>query len=767
MNTIFLGIVIFLCVLAVFDLVVGVSNDAVNFLNSAIGAKVATFRTIVVIAAFGVFAGAAMSNGMMDVARHGIMTPEYFSFYEVICVFLAVMVTDVVLLDVFNTFGMPTSTTVSMVFELLGGAFAIAILKLVHGATAPDGTLLCLGDLLNTEKAISVILGIFLSVAIAFVVGSVVMWVSRMVFTFTYRVNGETTAYNGNMGGLTSSSLKIGIFSGIAVTSIIWFLLINGLKGSTLMSTELKEQINENTWLILSCGIVVFSIIMSVLSALKLPVLKYVVLLGTFALAMAFAGNDLVNFVGVPLTGLEAYQDYVANGNGNPDTFLMHSLMNSAHTPIIFLILAGVVMVFSLIFSKKAQNVVKTSVDLSRQDNGNEMFGSSPVARTLVRNSNSTLKFVTRILPDSLLYWIDTRFNSDEMKLPQGAAFDLVRAAVNLVLAGLLVAIGTSLKLPLSTTYVTFMVAMGTSLADKAWGRESAVFRITGVLSVIGGWFITAGAAFTFCFMLTNAMYFGRYIAMTLAIVIAIYLLVRSNLKRTNNTESDSDSLFLQILKSRDQAIIWQLLCEHIRLGNAARLKFVIDTYDSMTEAFLREQYQPLRRASSLIDEERKSLKRQRRQEVVTMQRLDPLQMMSRNTWYFLGINSCQQMLYGLKRINEPLREHVGNSFFPLPEAYHERFINVKDAVLELYNRALLMLESGDFSEAENLRNDSSLVQQQISAERKRALDSIQDGSVNLNTLLLTIHILQESQELVGSLRHMIRGMNKYAGAEV
>lgn len=763
---VFIGIVVFLCVLAIFDLVVGVSNDAVNFLNSAIGAKVAKFRTIVVIAAIGVFAGAAMSNGMMDVARHGIMTPEYFSFYEVMCVFLAVMVTDVILLDIFNTLGMPTSTTVSMVFELLGGAFAIAMLKLVHGETAADGTLLGLGDLLNTEKAISVIMGIFLSVAIAFVVGMVVMWVSRLVFTFTYRVNGKTTAYNGNMGGLTSSSLKIGIFSGIAVTSIIWFLLINGLKGSSLMSPELKETINDNTWYILGGGVVLFSIIMTAMSALKLPVLKFVVLLGTFALAMAFAGNDLVNFVGVPLTGLEAYQDYAANGSGDPDAFMMQSLMDSAHTPVIFLILAGVVMVLSLIFSKKAQNVVKTSVDLSRQDEGDEMFGSSPVARTLVRNSNATSKFVMKIVPDSWLHWIDTRFNNEEMKLPQGAAFDLIRAAVNLVLAGLLVAIGTSLKLPLSTTYVTFMVAMGTSLADRAWSRESAVFRITGVLSVIGGWFITAGAAFIFCYMLTNLMYFGSYVAMGLAIVLAIYLLVRSNFKKQTKDERKEESLFIQILKSKDKAVIWPLLCEHIRLGNATRLKFVIETYTSMTDAFLREQYQPLKRATSLIEEERKSLKRQRKQELVSMQRLDPMLMISRNTWYFLGINSCQQMLYSLKRINEPLREHVGNSFSPLPECYHEKFVTMKDAVLTLYSRALNMLDTGDFTDAETLRNDCTSLQQKISNDRKAALDTIQNSSANLNTLLLTIHILQESQELLGSLRHMVRGMNKFAGAE-
>ena len=473
MDIIYLGIVVFLIVLALFDLVVGVSNDAVNFLNSAIGAKVARFRTIVLVAAVGVFAGAALSNGMMDVARHGIMMPEYFSFNDVMCVFLAVMVTDVILLDIFNTLGMPTSTTVSMVFELLGGAFAIALLHIANGATGADGTLLTLGDMLNTEKALSVILAIFLSVAVAFFFGTIVQWVARLVFTFTYRVNGVTTDASGEMGGRLSSSVKIGVFSGIAVTSIIWFLLINGLKSSSLMTPELKAAINDNAAVILIGGVAFFSVIMTILSSFKLPVLKGVVLLGTFALAMAFAGNDLVNFIGVPLTGLESYNDYVANGNGDANGFMMDSLMGSAQTPPAYLLFAGVVMVLALVFSKKAQNVVKTSVDLSRQDEGDEMFGSSAVARVLVRSTNRMSSRITSLIPQSVRQWTDSRFNSDAAVLPAGAAFDHIRAAVNLVLAGLLVAVGTSFKLPLSTTYVTFMVAMGSSLADRAWTRES------------------------------------------------------------------------------------------------------------------------------------------------------------------------------------------------------------------------------------------------------------------------------------------------------
>lgn len=766
MNTVFIGIIAFLIVLAIFDLMVGVSNDAVNFLNSAIGAQVAKFRTIVIVAAIGVFAGAAMSNGMMDVARHGIMTPEYFSFYDVMCVFLAVMVTDVILLDVFNTLGMPTSTTVSMVFELLGGAFAIALLKIMHGSTMADGTLLSLGNLLNTEKAMSVIMGIFLSVAIAFVLGTFVQWIARMVFTFTYRVNGRTTSFDGKMGGLTSSSLKIGIFGGIAVTSIIWFLLINGLKGSSFMTADIKAVINEYTWHIIGGGVLLFSVIMTAASALKLPVLKFVVLLGTFALAMAFAGNDLVNFVGVPLTGLEAYQDYVANGGGNPEGFLMVSLMERAHTPTLFLIIAGVIMVLSLIFSKKAQNVVKTSVDLSRQDEGDEMFGSSAVARTLVRSSSKIAGGIVKIIPSRIGKWIDSRFNSDAMVLPEGAAFDQIRAAVNLVLAGLLVAFGTSMKLPLSTTYVTFMVAMGTSLADRAWSRESAVFRITGVLSVIGGWFITAGVAFIACYLVTNGLYFGSYVAMACAIALAIFLLIRSNLKYKHSIAKE-DTIFNKIIRTRNKQEIWQLLCEHIRKGNATHLRFVIDTYRNATDSFLTEQYSPLRRGSSLIDDQRKELKRQRRREIIAMRRLDPIVVIQRNTWYFLGINSCQQMLYCIKRINDPLREHIGNNFSPLPLTYHEHFIGTRDKVVCLFEIALSMLHSGDFTDAEKLRDKCKSVQQQISNDRKSVLDSLQDGTQNINTLLLTVNILQESQELLGSLRHMIRGMNKFAGSDM
>ena len=490
MDILFLCVIIFLFLLAVFDLSVGVSNDAVNFMTSAIGSKAASFKRVLIVASVGVFIGAAMSNGMMDIARHGIFRPEHFSFYELICIFMAVMVTDIILIDLFNTLGMPTSTTVSMVFELLGATFVVSLIKMA-GDTAGD---LGFNDLMNTEKALSVIIGIFLSVAIAFVFGTLVQLLSRTIFTFNYK---------------SRLKWKIGLFGGICATMIVYFLLIKGIKDLTFMTPDLKRWIGDNTLFIIGSCFVFFTLLMQLLHILHVNVLKVVVLMGTFALAMAFAGNDLVNFIGVPLTGLASYQDYMANGGGDAHGFMMGSLNGPADTSLYFLIGAGVIMVVSLATSKKARNVTKTEIGLGSQAGGDEMFGSSRIARSLVRWALSFLSWIRDVTPVRVREWFNRRFNIDETIMDQGAAFDLIRGSVNLVLAGALIAMGTSLKLPLSTTFVTFMVAMGTSLADRAWGRESAVFRITGVISVIGGWFLTAGVAFIGAGIIVALMHLG------------------------------------------------------------------------------------------------------------------------------------------------------------------------------------------------------------------------------------------------------------------
>ncbi len=741
MNTIFLGIVCFLIILAVFDLVVGVSNDAVNFINSAVGAKAARFRTIILVAAIGVFLGAATSNGMMDVARHGILSPSYYSFYDVMCIFLAVMVTDVVLLDAFNTLGMPTSTTVSLVFELLGGSCAIALITL---AGNPE---LSFGHMINTEKALSVIIAIFLSVAVAFFFGTIVQWLSRLLFTFKVNQHG----------------FKVVVFGGIAVTSIIWFLLINGLKGSTIMTPELRAWISENTLLIIVTCFAGSTLLMALLNLVKVNVLKFVVLLGTFALAMAFAGNDLVNFIGVPLAGLSSYQDYIANGSGDPYTFMMDSLNASANTPIVFLLGAGVVMVLSLTFSKKAQNVVKTSVDLSRQDEGDEMFGSSGVARTLVRSTTRMASSVSSFVPQSVAKWIDKRFNTDEAQIETGAAFDLVRASVNLVLAGLLVALGTSYKLPLSTTYVTFMVAMGSSLADRAWSRESAVFRITGVISVIGGWFVTAGVAFLVGALVATIMYFGSYVAMVIMIAISVIILLRSNKMFGKKAKNDQpDTVFTQLIRSRDNTERLSLLCQHVRQQTAARLRFVRQAYTTTTEAFFHEEYRRLRHVESDLNDERKEMKRQRRKEIIGIRKIDQIVAIERNTWFFLANTSMEQMLYCIKRMNDPCREHVGNNFSPVPAKYVSSFNALDTEVGKLLDRTVAMLEDNTMDQAEVIRTDAENIQKNLSDYRKRIIDDIQTSTANIETMTVFLNMVQETQALLASMRHMIRGVMKF-----
>ena len=569
METIYLCIIIFLFVLAVFDLIVGVSNDAVNFLNSAVGAKAASFKTILFIAGIGIFIGASLSNGMMDIARHGIYQPEHFYFAEIMCILLAVMLTDVVLLDVFNSMGMPTSTTVSLVFELLGGTFALSLIKVRNSDT------LGLGDLINTDKALSVIMAIFVSVAIAFFFGMLVQWLARVIFTFNYT---------------KKMKYSIALFGGVAATSIIYFMLIKGLKDSSFMTPENKQWIQDNTWMLISVFFVFFTILMQILHWLKINVFKVVVLMGTFALALAFAGNDLVNFIGVPLAGFSSFMDFTANGNGNPDGFLMTSLLGPAKTPWYFLIGAGAIMVYALCTSKKAHAVIKTSVDLSRQDEGEETFGSTPIARTIVRFSMTLANGISRITPDSTKKWLDTRFRKDEAIIADGGAFDLVRASVNLVLAGLLIALGTSLKLPLSTTYVTFMVAMGTSLADRAWGRDSAVYRITGVLSVIGGWFITAGAAFTICFFVALVLHFGGNISIIALIALAVFILIRSQVmyKKRKAKEQGNETL-KQLMQTSDSEEALQLMRKHTREELCKVLEYAETNFELTVTSFIHE----------------------------------------------------------------------------------------------------------------------------------------------------------------------------------
>lgn len=745
MEIVYFSFIVFLFMLAVFDLVVGVSNDAVNFLNSAIGAKVARFRTILIIASIGVFVGATMSNGMMDIARHGIFQPQMFSFNDLLCFFLAVMVTDVVLLDVFNTLGMPTSTTVSMVFELLGGTFILSLLKIATDETG----LLGFADLLNTDKALSVILGIFLSVAVAFIFGTVVQWLSRLIFTFNYT---------------SKLKWKIGLFGGIATTCILYFALLKGLKDSSFMTPEYNAWIKENTMYLVGGCFVVSTVLMQVFHWCKINVFKIVIFMGTFALALAFAGNDLVNFVGVPLAAYSAYQDFAANGAGQADTFMMSSLNENAKTPFIFLFLSGVVMVYALATSKKAQNVVKTSVDLSRQDEGEEMFGSSRVARSIVRGANNVNEFFSKYTPKPLVRWIDARFNKDEAILAQGAAFDLVRASINLVLSGLLIALGTSLKLPLSTTYVTFIVAMGSSLADRAWSRESAVFRITGVLNVIGGWFLTAGIAFSACALVTIAMYYGGAVVMALFVFVAVFILIKSNFSTKRKDETDyEEQLFKGIMNAKDKAECWGLLKKHVCATQQEMLDFVWKTYEDVVNGFVDEDLKTLRRAVKRIDAEKSRRKKLRQRELVGMRRIDKRISLEKNTWFHLASNSGEQMLYCLKRMSDPCKEHVDNNFNPLSRECIEEILPVKKKIVDYLMRSERIVEDRDYEHIDALLAEEEAYKQQLSEMRRAQEDRIQmDLSQGLKVSLVYLNLLQETQELLSDLRHYLRAFKRF-----
>ena len=745
MSTIYLCIVIFLLCLAVFDLFVGVSNDAVNFLQSAIGAKVAKFRTVLIIASCGVVLGAIMSSGMMDIARHGIMSPDHFTFEEVMTLFLAVMVTDVIILDVFNTLGMPTSTTVSLVFELLGGAFILSTLKMWGDPS------LNYSVLLNSDKALEVIIGIFASVAIAFFFGVFVMWISRVVFTFNYKKH---------------SRYSIAIFGGIAFTALSYFILMKGLGKSPYLPAEWRDYISDNIGMLLVITFVASAVVMEFLHLCRVNIFKFTVLMGTFGLAMAFAGNDLVNFIGVPLAGLSSYQDYMANANGAvPDAFMMTSLMESAKTTPAFLLIAGFIMIVAMATSKKAQNVIKTSVDLSRQDEGDEMFGSSSAARVIVRNCQNADSWLNHFLPQGLKNWINSRFNKNDVELEESAAFDVVRAAVNLVLASMLITIGTNLKLPLSTTYVTFMVAMGSSLADRAWSRESAVFRVTGVLSVIGGWFITAGVAFFACAVVCLAMHFGGIVVQSAFIALVIFMLIRSNIQyNKKQKEVSKGSTFQLMMRSRDPEIVWELLRRQVSRTQSYVCRFALVEFNLIMDGLANENTRDLRHANKELKKEQDMLKKFRRQEMLGLKRSPMEVAIERNTWFHLGANSNQQFIYSLRRMLDPIKEHVDNNFNPLPEEYVKEFAPIRQKINDLMQMTAEQIETDRYENYHEILAEADACKDELSVVRKKHIDRIQHtkGNTLMQISLVYLNVLQESQEFLSVMRHQLRAAKKF-----
>lgn len=744
MDIFYLVVLLFLFVLAVFDLSVGVANDAVNFLSPAVGAKAAKFRTILIVAAVGIFVGATTSSGMMDIARHGIFTPNFYSFNDVMCIFLAVAATDVILMDIFNTLGMPTSTTVSMVFGLLGGSTALAMTKIWGGQYTYE-------QLINTDKALQVIIAIFLSVAIAFVFGLVVMWITRIIFTFNYKKHLRWT---------------IALFGGVGVTSIFYFLIVSGLKGSNLLKDlGVSDWIDQNHGLLLLYCFCIFTILAEVLHLLKVNIFKIIVLFGTFSLAMAFAGNDLVNFIGTPLAGLESFLDFTHNGNGEAaKNYTMGVLAGESALPYkhLFLLAAGIIMTTAVCTSKKAHKVVQTTVNLSRQDEGEEVFSSSRIARKTVRSVLNTTNAVSRYIPNNVKSWINTRFNSEEATLDDGVAFDLVRASVNLVLAGLLIVVGTTLQLPLSTTYVAFMVAMGSSLADRAWGRETAVYRLTGVITVIGGWFITAGAAFIMSFTIATLNHFGGFVAMLILIGILAAVLFNNNKKFNKQQEENVDTLFRQLVRCHDKQQTWQLLIKHVSQTQSELIDFAQKAFTGIVNGMMNEDVRSLRQASHAIEDEKGKWKRYRRKEILGMRKIDYMLAVEKNTWFHLGCNNSTQIIYCLKRMLEPVMEHVDNNFNPLPDNYKSELDPLLNDVCNYLERTKGMISSGDFNTADELLVEGNAIKSRISQIRHQQQDRMQREDSNIKVSLLYLNTLQEMQELVSMMRHLLRASKRF-----
>lgn len=744
MDIFYLVVLLFLFVLAVFDLSVGVANDAVNFLSPAVGAKAAKFRTILIVAAVGIFVGATTSSGMMDIARHGIFTPNFYSFNDVMCIFLAVAATDVILMDIFNTLGMPTSTTVSMVFGLLGGSTALAMTKIWGGQYTYE-------QLINTDKALQVIIAIFLSVAIAFVFGLVVMWLTRIIFTFNYKKHLRWT---------------IALFGGAGVTSIFYFLIVSGLKGSNLLKDlGVSDWIDQNHGLLLLYCFCIFTVLAEVLHLLKVNIFKIIVLFGTFSLAMAFAGNDLVNFIGTPLAGLESFLDFTHNGNGEAaKSYTMDVLAGESALPYkhLFLLAAGIIMTTAVCTSKKAHKVVQTTVNLSRQDEGEEVFSSSRIARKTVRSVLNTTNAVSRYIPNNVKSWINTRFNSEEATLDDGVAFDLVRASVNLVLAGLLIVVGTILQLPLSTTYVAFMVAMGSSLADRAWGRETAVYRLTGVITVIGGWFITAGAAFIMSFTIATLNHFGGFVAMLILIGILAAVLINNNKKFNKQQEENVDTLFRQLVRCHDKQQTWQLLIKHVSQTQSELIDFAQKALNGIVNGMMNEDVRSLRQASHAIEDEKGKWKRYRRKEILGMRKIDYMLAVEKNTWFHLGCNNSTQIIYCLKRMLEPVMEHVDNNFNPLPDNYKSELDPLLNDVCNYLERTKGMISSGDFNTADELLVEGNAIKSRISQIRHQQQDRMQREDSNIKVSLLYLNTLQEMQELVSMMRHLLRASKRF-----
>lgn len=732
--SIYIFFLIVLFILAISDLTVGVANDAVNFLNSAIGSKVATRRVIMIVASVGILTGTLFAAGMMEVARKGLFFPQYFLFTEIIIIFLAVMFTDVLLLDFFNTFGLPTSTTVSLVFGLLGAAVGMAFLKVGEGATIViDGVekVAQIGDFINSSKALAIISSILLSVVFSFVFGVIIQWISRVIFSFNTE---RTIKYYGSLWG------------GFGISAITYFILIKGVKDASFMTPERYALIKENTLLIISLSFVFWAILLQALNWIfKINPLKVVVLAGTFALAMAFAGNDLVNFVGVPLAGLASYEIFSANGGND---LLMGKLLGDIITPSYFLISAGIIMLIVLWFSKKAKTVIETSLSLSRQEEGTERFGSSAFSRVLVRKVVNASTFFGKVIPQPITLKINKRFDTSELenrtrKDPNPPMFDLVRAAVNMMVAAILIAIGTSYKLPLSTTYVTFMVAMSTSLVDGAWGRDSAVYRITGVFTVIGGWFITGLAAFSVAFFLSLFMGWAQVFGVVTILVFAVIAFYRTHITHKKREEN-----FQAKTEETEEIPTVQLMFEANNKGITKTLTAISGVFSDTIKGLIKENRKDLKKQVQQAIELEQKLANKKSKIHQTINSLPP-DSIEASHYYVLTLDYLKELAHCINFLSEPVFNHVDNNHKPILASQAQELTQIAEEFSGFAKKMIATLDSNTEEKLEEINVEQVRIIGLVREARKNLIKSIKKNDVGTKNSMLLLNILSEARNIL------------------
>jgi phosphate/sulfate permease len=748
MENFYIIVVVVLFALAISDLVVGVANDAVNFLNSAVGSKAAPKWLIFFMAALGVLIGAAFSNGMMEVARKGIFHPDMFFFSEIMIIFLAVMITDVIMLDTFNALGMPTSTTVSIVFELLGAAVAVAIVKI---KMAGGSAFLELSQYINSDKALAIITGILVSVVIAFTIGAFVQYIARLIFSFNYR---RPMKYFG------------AIYGGLAITAITYFILVKGISDSSFAEIKvtgdetISDWVNHNSVKVLLASFIGWAIIMQILNWLfKVKILKVVVLVGTFALAMAFAGNDLVNFIGVPLAGFNSFKAWMAAGATNPDSFSMGMLAGKVDTPGYMLLIAGLVMIATLIFSKKAHKVVATSVDLSRQHEGTEKFDSSLLARVIVRSTTRFNKNLKKIIPNPVLQTINSRFQPSDYIIndPEPPAFDKIRASVNLVVASILIAVGTSLKLPLSTTYVTFMVAMGTSLSDRAWDRDSAVFRISGVMAVIGGWFLTALFAFSGAAIVALFISLGGKLMIFVFIAVAIFMVLRTHLlfnSRNKKTLADQEDLI--DVKDPYEVIITKSSKQVVKAIVSSNYVFSLGI-----EGFLNEDRNKMKLAEKASADFSRRSKRNKEKVYSTVEALTGGKVDTAH-YYVQVMNYKREMAHAAHFIIDPIIVYSDNDHKPFTAEQNAELLKLVVQVDNFFNFALHTVKENKFENIETLIADREKIFEALSKLEKNQIKRIKNKEVNTRNSLLYFKVNSETKNLLLHTVNMIKSQRDF-----